>query len=674
MFADIIVDISVESLDQSFQYSIPEEWEESAQIGVCVLIPFGRGNRIIQGFIIGISDQAKIPMDKIKPIHSVETGKVVIEAQLLQLAAWIHKRYGGAMNEALKTVLPVKKQVKKKKSRKPEDQEEWKEAEIQSLNETQQSICDSFSGEYMSGIRSVSLIHGVTGSGKTEVYMQMAEQVLQTGKKAIVLVPEIALTHQTVMRFRRKFGGRVSVLHSRMSSGERYDQYKKALNDEIDIVIGPRSVLFLPLSDLGIIVIDEEHETSYKNESTPKYHAREVAIQRAKTSNASVVLVSATPSLETYTKAKTGEYHYYEMNERIGEAVLPQIHIVDLRREFAMKNHSVFSKLLQNLIWKKLERKEQIMLFLNRRGFSGFVSCRKCGEVLTCVHCDVSYKAHKGKGGRVDSLVCHYCGHSIPMPECCPECGSEHIAGFGMGTEQLEQITKQMFPAARILRMDADTTSAKGAHEEVLGKFRRGDADILIGTQMIVKGHDFPSVTLVGVIAADLSMYTGDYQSSERTFQLLMQASGRAGRGQLAGEVVIQTYQPEHHCVTAVKEQNYEMFYTKEMAYRKALRYPPAYCMMVILFMSRQEEESKRIAEQLAEEARSYGIQNVTVIGPAKANLSKISDWYRYTLYIKCNEEEGLFTVKDKLEDVIEDRLYKKTCGIQFDMNPISSY
>ena len=583
MFADIIVDISVKSLDQSFQYRIPEEWEEKAQIGVGVLIPFGRGNRVIQGFIIGISDCAKIPVAKIKPIHSVETGNVVIEAQLLQLAAWIHKRYGGAMNESLKTVLPVKRQVKKKAPRKPENPEEWEEMEVRSLNETQQKICHSFIKDYMAGIRSVYLLHGVTGSGKTEVYMQMAEQVLRTGRQAIVLVPEIALTHQTVMRFRRKFGGRVSVLHSRMSSGERYEQYKKALNGGIDIIIGPRSVLFLPLPDLGIIVIDEEHEASYKNESTPKYHAREVAVQRAKMNNASVVLVSATPSLETYTKAKTGKYRYFEMKERVGAALLPRIHIVDLRREFAMKNHSIFSKVLQSLILQKLECGEQIMLFLNRRGFSGFVSCRKCGEVLTCIHCDVSYKAHKGKRGEADLLICHYCGHSVRMPNRCPKCGSEHIAGFGMGTEQLEQITKKMFPAARILRMDADTTSAKGAHGEVLGKFRRKEADILIGTQMIVKGHDFPSVTLVGVIAADLSMYTGDYQSSERTFQLLMQASGRAGRGRLAGEVVIQTYQPEHHCINAVREQDYEAFYAKEMTYRKALRYPPAGCMMVIL-------------------------------------------------------------------------------------------
>jgi primosomal protein N' (replication factor Y) len=459
-----------------------------------------------------------------------------------------------------------------------------------------------------------------------------------------------------------------------MSAGERYDQYKKALNAEINVVIGPRSALFLPFPELGIIVMDEEHEPSYKNENTPKYHAREVAIQRAKTVNASVVLVSATPSLESFTKAKNGEYQYFEMRERVGEAMLPKVHIADLRQEFAMKNHSIFSKLLQELILYKLKQKEQIMLFLNRRGYSGFVSCRKCGEVLTCVHCDVSYKAHIGKDGKVDTLVCHYCGHSIRMPRQCPKCGSEHIAGFGIGTEQLEQITKQTFPHAGILRMDADTTSKKGSHEEVLGKFRRKEADILIGTQMIVKGHDFPSVTLVGVIAADLSMFTGDYHSSERTFQLLMQASGRAGRGQMAGEVVIQTYQPEHHCIVAVKEQSYERFYEKEMVYRKVLRYPPIYPMMVILFMSKNEQEGKKIAETLALEAKSYRIPNVIIIGPAKANISKKSDWYRYTLYIKCNKEEGLYVLKDKLENTIDNRQYKKTCGIQFDLDPMNSY
>ncbi|MDD6615543.1 MAG: primosomal protein N', partial [Lachnospiraceae bacterium] len=439
------------------------------------------------------------------------------------------------------------------------------------LNEEQQAVVDGICGEWETNPDGRYLIHGVTGSGKTEVYMELIACALAHGQQAILLIPEISLTYQNVMRFYRRFGDRISILHSRLSQGERYDQFERAKNGDIDIMIGPRSALFTPFSNLGIIIIDEEHEPSYRSETVPRYHARETAVRRGMLEHAKVVLGSATPSLEAYYGARQGAYRLFTMSSRAAGGTLPAVHTVDLREELRAGNRSILSRFLRERMENCLAQHHQMMLFMNRRGYAGFVVCRACGHVMKCPHCDVSLSLHRN--GR---LICHYCGHQEAAVQKCPKCGSGYIGGFRAGTQQVEEIVAKEFPQARILRMDADTTRGKDGHAEILRTFSKREADILIGTQMIVKGHDFPDVTLVGILAADLSLHVSDYRASERTFQLLTQAAGRAGRGKLAGEVVIQTYDPEHYAVTCAAAQDYAAFYEKEIACRFLSGYPPA--------------------------------------------------------------------------------------------------
>ena len=515
------------------------------------------------------------------------------------------------------------------------------------LNGEQQAVVDAFCEDYEAGKRETYLIHGITGSGKTEVYMEMISRVISEGKQVIVLIPEIALTYQTVMRFYGRFGNRVSIINSRLSAGERYDQFERARGGDIDIMIGPRSALFTPFSRLGLIIIDEEHEGAYKSEVVPRYHAREVAVKRAQMQNASVVLGSATPSLEAYTKALRGEYRLFSLHTRAkADRRLADVAVVDLREELKAGNKSIFSRRLQQMIGDRLEKKEQIMMFINRRGYANFVSCRSCGEAIKCPHCDVTLTLHKD-----NRLVCHYCGYSIPMPDKCPSCGSPYIANFGVGTQKIEMMTKKMFPQARVLRMDLDTTSKKGGHEEILSAFAEGDADILIGTQMIVKGHDFPDVTLVGVLAADLSLYTPDYRAAERTFQLLTQAAGRAGRDARHGDVIIQTYNPEHYSIVTAAEQDYETFYHQEMAYRRLMKYPPVNVLFTVQMASKSEaalvEAADRLAAHITPQADEEKVQ---MIGPVDASVYKINDIYRKILYLKQENYDILIKIRDNID------------------------
>ena len=408
------------------------------------------------------------------------------------------------------------------------------------LSESQQAIVDSILHDFRADVRRTYLIHGVTGSGKTEVYMELIEQMMVEGRQAIMLIPEIALTYQTLMRFYRRFGDRVSVMNSRLSAGERSDQYERAARGDIDIMIGPRSALFTPFERLGLVIIDEEHENSYKSESMPKYHAREVAGELCRIKNASLVLGSATPSVESYYRAKKGELKLFTLKERLAGGQLPRVYVEDLRSELKSGNRSIFSRRLYGLINDRLKRGEQTILFINRRGYAGFVSCRACGHVMKCPHCDVSLSEHTDRYRNESRLVCHYCGYNTPGVTNCPVCGSKYILGFRAGTQQIEELLHREFPAARVLRMDADTTKSKDSYEQILSQFAHEEADILVGTQMIVKGHDFAKVTLVGILAADMSLHAGDYRAGERTFQLLTQAAGRAGRSTLPGEVVIQ--------------------------------------------------------------------------------------------------------------------------------------
>lgn len=718
-FAQIIIDISHEKVDRTFDYRIPPQLEDRISVGVLVKIPFGKGNSLRKGYVVGITDHADYDADKIKEIDSIVEGSVSAESQLIMLAWWLKEQYGSTMNQALKTVLPVKQKVKPKEKKVlrlliPEEQLEALTAEAEKksykarvrlfkalkenplipyevasgqmnlsaatlkpviekgyvaleseeifrnpvkdagsrvkavdLNGEQQAVADAFCEDYEAGKRETYLIHGITGSGKTEVYMEMISRVISEGMQVIVLIPEIALTYQTVMRFYGRFGNRVSIINSRLSAGERYDQFERARGGDIDIMIGPRSALFTPFSRLGLIIIDEEHEGAYKSEVVPRYHARDVAVKRAQMQNASVVLGSATPSLEAYTKALRGEYRLFSLHTRAkADSRLADVAVVDLREELKDGNKSIFSRRLQQMIADRLEKKEQIMMFINRRGYANFVSCRSCGEAIKCPHCDVTLTLHKD-----NRLVCHYCGYSIPMPDKCPSCGSPYIANFGVGTQKIEMMAKKMFPQARVLRMDLDTTSKKGGHEEILSAFAEGDADILIGTQMIVKGHDFPDVTLVGVLAADLSLYTPDYRAAERTFQLLTQAAGRAGRDARHGDVIIQTYNPEHYSIVTAAEQDYETFYHQEMAYRRLMKYPPVNVLFTVQMASKSEaalvEAADRLAAHITPQADEEKVQ---MIGPVDASVYKINDIYRKILYLKQENYDILIKIRDHID------------------------
>ncbi|MDF2820776.1 MAG: primosomal protein [Clostridiales bacterium] len=538
------------------------------------------------------------------------------------------------------------------------------------LTQEQNEIIDEINQDFDNEDYKTYLIHGVTGSGKTEVYIEIIKKVISKGKQAIVLIPEIALTYQTVKRFYNSFGDRVSVMHSKLSQGERFDQYTRAKKSEIDVMIGPRSALFTPFNNLGIIIIDEEHEMTYKSETTPKYHAREVAIMRASLSKGSVVLGSATPSLEAYQKAINGEYKLFELENRATKMGLPNVEIIDMREELKSGNRTMLSNKLRELMIDRLAKKEQTMLFINRRGYANFVSCRKCGYVVKCTHCDVSLTYHiNGK------MVCHYCGETIPIPKTCPSCSSKQIAEFGTGTQKVEEYIKKTFPEARVLRMDMDTTSKKDSYQEILSGFSNGDADILVGTQMIVKGHDFPKVTLVGVIAADLSLFSNDFRASERTFQLLTQVAGRAGRREIQGEVVVQTYSPDHYAIELAKDQDYKQFYRREIAFRNLLRYPPEYNMVVILFVAKEENSVTKTSDIIANIINmEFADRLIEVIGPTFATIGKVNDLYRKVVYLKHNDYNVLREIKNYVEGYIEYSDSFKNVMIQFDFNPLISY
>ncbi len=533
------------------------------------------------------------------------------------------------------------------------------------LNEEQQSVVDVIRGEWDREIAGRYLIHGVTGSGKTAVYMELIAWALDRGQQAILLIPEISLTYQNVIRFYRRFGDRISILHSRLSPAERYDQFQRAKEGDIDVMIGPRSALFTPFQNLGIIIIDEEHEPSYRSETVPRYHARETAAKRAALEGARLVLGSATPSLEAYYGAQRGEYRLLTLDHRALGGELPQVHTVDLRRELQEGNRSILSRLLYEKLERCLARGKQAMLFLNRRGYAGFVSCRSCGHVVKCPHCDISLSLHRN-----GKMVCHYCGYEERTEQKCPKCGSPFIGGFKAGTQQIEEIVGKAFPQAKILRMDADTTRGKEGHAEILRAFGKQEADILIGTQMIVKGHDFPAVTLVGILAADLSLHVEDYRAAERTFQLLTQAAGRAGRGREPGEVVIQTYSPDHYAVACAASQQYKPFFDQEMMFRRLAGYPPAGGMMAVHCSGPDREKLETATAYLGKFVRQVSERyGAMVIGPSDEPVARINDVYRRALYVKQEDTGKLIAVKNVTEQYIEINEGFREIRIQFEMN-----
>ena len=727
VYIDVIVDISVNSLDRIFQYRVPEKLLDAVTVGCQVNVPFGSGNRRRQAYVIGVDTVLAYDASKIKDILGV-TKAPAATGQLIALADWMHERYGCTMAQALKTVLPVKKSVKEvkrtayfladregaqqlleksRKSRREKARVRLLEAMLKEgcmsketvtgvlqisastmksilqtgvireetsqvyrnpvrqrldgwqevcLNDEQMNAVASIwqnaaiCREHWSREQGMHLLYGITGSGKTEVYMALMEKVLNEGRQIIVLIPEISLTLQTVSRFYARFGSQIAVMNSRLSAGERYDQYMRAKRGEASIMIGPRSALFTPFDRLGLIIIDEEHESAYQSEIVPRYQAAEVAARRAEMSGALVVLGSATPSVAVYQKAREGMIGLHRLTQRARTGSrLPDVKVVDLREEFRMKNRGILSQSLHEAMDACLKRGDQMMLFLNRRGYAGFVSCRSCGYVVKCRHCDVSMTVHHHT-----LLKCHYCGSEQPMPRVCPSCGSPYIAGFGVGTQKVEEFVQKEFPEARILRMDRDTTSGKDDMSRILQTFSEGGADILIGTQMIVKGHDFANVTLVGILAADLSLFAGDYQSSERTFQLLTQAAGRAGRGDRPGEVIIQTYQPEHYCIQTAAAQDYDSFYSQEIRFRQLLHYPPDRQMMVMLAEGEHDQQTGQAVQKLREIAGEADFEAVEFIGPSRAGIAKAKDLYRYTMYMKHQDIKELMRLRDFLEGYLK--------------------
>lgn len=738
IYADVVIDISHEKLDRSFQYRVPEHLVSAVKVGMVVSIPFGNGNRERTGYVVGLSEIPKFPPEKIKEILNVRSGEETMESRLIALAAWMRDTYGSTMIQALKTVLPIKEKIKSKEKRFLYLQVSRQEGEAlleqlqgtrykararlleallkespldgaraakelgatasvldfflkegiirqeqteilrgnlcpgdiledgpSVLNEEQQQAVQAVCREWEQDKPRPVLLHGVTGSGKTQVYMELIRRVLEEGKQAIVLIPEIALTYQTVRRFYGSFGEKVSVLNSRLSQGERYDQFKRARRGEIQIMVGPRSALFTPFNRLGLIIIDEEHEPTYKSENTPRYHARETAVQRAKMEGARVLLGSATPSVEAYQRALDGRYALVKLQSRFGDRPLPLVSVIDMREELRAGNRSMFSRELKEAMAQRLSQGEQTMLFLNRRGYAGFVSCRSCGHVMKCPHCDVSLSEHNH--GR---LLCHYCGYETVKPKGCPECGSPYIGGFKAGTQQIEQALLQLFPRARILRMDYDTTRTKGSYEQILSAFAAHKGDILIGTQMIVKGHDFPDVTLVGVIAADLSLNAEDYRCGERTFQLLTQAVGRSGRGKKPGQAMIQTYHPEHYSIQNAARQDYESFYEEEYSYRVLMDYPPAAHMMAVLGSCREEEQLSVAMHYIERFIRKiYPGRDLHVIGPAFETVGRVKDVYRMVLYLKHPDGGLLASIREKTEKYIEINSGFRKIYIQFDFS-----
>lgn len=740
-YADVIIDISHERLDKTFEYIIPDELEEQVTEGVQVVIPFGQGNRAITGYVVDCHDKPGFDVTKLKPIARVVKDSIAIESQLISLAAFLKRNYGSTMNQALKTVIPIKKKENEKMKKeialaisleqakielnelmaKPRhalgkerllrellevDTLDWELAtkklqvptanirdlekkgiiHIESvrtfrnphlnkdanrkqitLNEEQEAAAEQIKADIDTGRRKTYLIHGVTGSGKTEVYMDVMEHVINMGQQVIVLIPEIALTYQTVMRFYTRFGDKVSILNSRMSPGERFDQFERAKSGEISIMVGPRSALFTPFANLGLIIIDEEHEPSYKSEVIPRYHARETAVYRAKLSGATVILGSATPSLEAYSRATSGEYQLITLHNRAMGQDMASCEIVDLRAELQSGNRSMISRRLKELMADRLSKNQQIMLFLNRRGLMGFVSCRACGHVLKCPHCDVALHLHNG-----GIMKCHYCGFTTKAEKTCPSCGSKYIGSFKAGTQRLEEIVKESFPQARVLRMDADTTSGKNGHEEILAAFAAHEADVLIGTQMIVKGHDFANVTLVGIIAADISLNESDFHSGERTFQLLTQAVGRAGRGVEPGIAVIQTYQPENYAVVSSANQDYDSFYSQEIAYRRLLSYPPCSHMLGIQVSCDKQKDAYGQADVLADLIRRTDPE-IVIMGPEDAYIGKLKDVYRRVIYLRADDYDRLVRIKDAIDKfLLEQKQYRNT-STWFDFDPINT-
>ena len=707
VYAQIIVDISAEAVDKLFTYRVPEGM--SLCPGLRVTVPFGP--RTLHGMVVSLSETTDVQESIIRDIVSVVDDIPVVLPEIMELCFFVREKYRTTMAAALRAALPAQvrsgkvrpltrlaarltvdaETAEKKCSRSQKQREivdllkdqpdglrisrismdgamqvaramekkgiaeifpmqvrrvpyEKLEESLQTftLTDGQQravdAICASFDGEMQS-----FLLHGITGSGKTEVYMHAVREVLLRGKGAIILVPEIALTPQMVMWFRNRFGDTAAVLHSGLSQGEKFDEWQRIRDGDARVVIGARSAVFAPVENLGLIIIDEEHEQTYKSENNPCYDAREVALERCRLQRASLVLGSATPSMETYARALKGYHVLLEMRERATGRPLPTVEIVDMRQEIVNGNRSMFSETLKEAIQETLLKHQQVVLFHNRRGHSSFVKCRACGYTVHCPHCDVTMTYHSYD----NTLKCHYCGTIFEPPKSCPACGSPYIRKFGVGTQQIEEKLKEEFPGVTTVRLDLDTTANKDDLVNLLTKFRKGEAQVMIGTQMIAKGHDFPNVTLVGVIAADMTLNLPDYRSEERTFQLLTQVEGRAGRGLFPGRVVVQTYEPDHYAIDLAAKQDFRAFYEQEINRRRRRLYPPYTVMMRLLLTGREESDVRAAAEVLEMQINAYFDETPArkrqriQVHAMEAPLSRIRDEFRWQVFIKLYARES---------------------------------
>ncbi|MDL4840011.1 primosomal protein N' [Aquibacillus rhizosphaerae] len=560
----------------------------------------------------------------------------------------------------------ILKETKQEVYRNPYREDKYPETKALPLTNQQSEAIEPILSSIKQKVHQVFLLHGVTGSGKTEVYLQSIQEVINKGKEAIVLVPEIALTPQMVERFKGRFGSNVAVLHSALSAGEKFDEWRKIQRKQVKVVVGARSAIFAPFENVGIIIIDEEHETSYKQEEHPRYHARDVAIYRGEKHDCPVILGSATPTLESFARAQKGIYKLLTLSKRMNDAKMPKVNIVDMRDELHKGNRSMFSTKLKEEIELRLKKQEQIVLFLNRRGYSTFVMCRDCGHVIECPHCDIALTYHR----KNERLKCHYCAHEKQMPSHCPDCESDTIRYFGTGTQKVEEALSEMIPEARVIRMDVDTTRRKGSHEKLLTQFGRHEADILLGTQMIAKGLDFGKVTLVGVLAADSLLHLPDFRASEKTFQLLTQVSGRAGRHSLPGEVVVQTYTPEHYSVQLASEYNFEQFFKQEMNMRKTFQYPPYYFLTLITVSHPNQVRVVEVTKTIVQLLNKHLSEQARILGPTPSPLTRVKDRYRYQCMVKYKNEPNQRKIIKKILSFYDAEIQKKDLLIQVDLQP----
>ena len=723
MYANVIIEYGVKSLNKTFIYKVPDALKDKISVGMKVYVPFGKTE--VFGFVVELKNNNDTEYDA-KEIIRIDNEELVLNKELMDVGAYLSSITLCTLITAYQTMLPSSLKIKKqehsydlydeylvltdklkameyickyprriaqiktinnilevgKLNKKEVSSEIVKALEDNNIvsiekvskyrinKDNSEAIKKTLTKEQESVYRSVLfnkhdtyLLYGVTGSGKTEVYIKWIEKCISEGKTAIMLVPEIGLTTQIAKRFYEAFGSDVAIFHSSLSEGEKYDEYLKILRGEVHVVVGTRSAVFVPLKNLGIIIIDEEDSSSYKQDNNPRYHARDIAIYRGKYNNIPVILGSATPTLESKARADKGVYKLLRLSSRVGNAKLPLIHAVDMEPEMKKRN-MIFSEFLQNKIKEKLAKGEQIILLLNRRGFSTYITCSNCGFTYKCPSCDITLTYHKS----TNNLICHYCGYQKKRDEMCPECHEASLNYYGLGTEKLEEKIKEFYPTARVVRMDQDTTRNKGMHERIISDFKDYKYDILLGTQMISKGLDFPKVTLVGVINADASLNIPDYRSSEVTYSLLSQVSGRAGRSNMPGEVVIQTFNPDHYVIECVKENNYDKFYLQEMQFRKNLKYPPYYYLVSIKVIGKNYEEIITNAKKAKKYLDDNLNKDTIILGPTTASVFKFNNEYRMQIIIKYKYDDKLMDVLKDLDNIF---INNKECYLEIDFNPL---